>query len=74
MFHIEHGSSPGRCDHAVIHTENIRLGLSASDVTRRTPDVLAQLALTLDHYSEGLFSGARRRRGEAVHALRRPAR
>jgi phthiodiolone/phenolphthiodiolone dimycocerosates ketoreductase len=56
MFHIDAWLEPWPLlTDAAIHTDNIRLGLSASDVTRRTPDVLAQLALTLDHYSEGRF-------------------
>jgi phthiodiolone/phenolphthiodiolone dimycocerosates ketoreductase len=56
MFHIDAWLEPWPLlTDAAIHTEQIRIGLSASDVARRTPDVLAQLALTLDHYSEGRF-------------------
>jgi phthiodiolone/phenolphthiodiolone dimycocerosates ketoreductase len=56
VFHIDAWLEPWPLlTDAAIHTENIRIGLSASDVTRRPPSVLAQLALTLDHYSEGRF-------------------
>src|SRR5260370_5160617 len=55
-FHIDSWFEPWPLlTDAAIHTKNIRIGLSASDVTRRPPSVLAQLALTLDHYSEGRF-------------------
>lgn len=40
---------------AAIATERIRIGLSASDVVRRPPSLIAQLGLTLDHYAEGRF-------------------
>jgi phthiodiolone/phenolphthiodiolone dimycocerosates ketoreductase len=40
---------------AALATSKIRIGLSASDVIRRPPSVLAQLGLTLDHYAEGRF-------------------
>ena len=56
MFHIDAWMEPWpQLTDAAIHTERIRIGLSASDISRRTPDVLAQLALTLDHYSDGRF-------------------
>jgi phthiodiolone/phenolphthiodiolone dimycocerosates ketoreductase len=56
MFHIDAWLEPWPLlTDAAIHTENIRLGLTTSDVSRRSPDVLAQLALTLDHYAEGRF-------------------
>jgi phthiodiolone/phenolphthiodiolone dimycocerosates ketoreductase len=56
LFHIDAWFEPWpQLTEAAIVTEKIQIGLSASDVSRRTPDVLAQLALTLDHYSEGRF-------------------
>lgn len=56
LFHIDAWLEPWpQLTETAIVTENIRMGLSASDVSRRSPDVLAQLALTLDHYSEGRF-------------------
>ena len=56
MFHIDSWLEPWPLlTDAAIHTNTIRLGLSASDVTRRPPSILAQLALTLDHYAEGRF-------------------
>ena len=56
LFHIDAWMEPWpQLTDAAIHTENIRMGLSASDISRRTPDVLAQLALTLDNYAEGRF-------------------
>ena len=40
---------------AAIHTKKVDLGITVCDVFRRQPPNLAQLALTLDHYSEGRF-------------------
>ncbi|HEY1970027.1 MAG TPA: LLM class flavin-dependent oxidoreductase [Pseudonocardia sp.] len=40
---------------AALATERIRIGLSAADVVRRPPSLLAQLGLTLDHYAKGRF-------------------
>ena len=40
---------------AAIHTRKVDLGITVCDVFRRSPPTLAQLALTLDHYSEGRF-------------------
>jgi phthiodiolone/phenolphthiodiolone dimycocerosates ketoreductase len=55
-FHIDSWLEPWPLlTDAAIHTDRIRLGLSASDVTRRPASILAQLALTLDHYAEGRF-------------------
>jgi phthiodiolone/phenolphthiodiolone dimycocerosates ketoreductase len=56
LFNIDEWLEPWpQLTEASLVTERIGIGLSASDVSRRTPDVLAQLALTLDHYSEGRF-------------------
>jgi len=38
-----------------IHTDEIRLGTTVFDAIRRPPANMAQLALTLDHYSKGRF-------------------
>jgi len=38
-----------------IHTEEIRIGTTVFDAIRRPPATMAQLALTLDHYSKGRF-------------------
>ncbi|HEV8622832.1 MAG TPA: LLM class flavin-dependent oxidoreductase [Acidimicrobiia bacterium] len=40
---------------AALATERIELGLVASDTMRRAPAVLAQLALTIDHFAHGRF-------------------
>jgi phthiodiolone/phenolphthiodiolone dimycocerosates ketoreductase len=56
MFHIDSWLEPWPLlTDAALATERIRIGLSASDVVRRPPSVLAQLALTLDHYAKGRF-------------------
>jgi len=56
MFHIDSWLEPWPLmTDAALATENIRIGLSASDVVRRPPSVLAQLGLTLDHYAKGRF-------------------
>ena len=38
-----------------IHTERIQIGTTVFDAIRRPPANMAQLALTLDHYSKGRF-------------------
>lgn len=40
---------------AAMSTKRIRIGLTASDVIRRPPSIIAQLALTLDHFAKGRF-------------------
>ena len=40
---------------AAIHTKKVQLGITVCDAFRRLPANFAQLALTLDHYSEGRF-------------------
>ncbi|MET0984272.1 MAG: LLM class flavin-dependent oxidoreductase [Steroidobacteraceae bacterium] len=40
---------------AALHTRRVQLGITVCDVFRRLPANLAQLALTLDHYSKGRF-------------------
>ena len=40
---------------AAIHTKSVDLGITVCDVFRRQPANLAQLSLTLDHYSKGRF-------------------
>jgi len=60
---------------AAIHTKKVDLGITACDVFRRTPANLAQLSLTLNHYSQWpLFSRPRYRRDAPLQALRRAAR
>jgi len=40
---------------AALATNRIRIGITAADVIRRPPSILAQLGITLDHYAEGRF-------------------
>src|SRR5262245_66377491 len=40
---------------AAIHTDKIQVGTTVFDAIRRTAPNLAQLTLTLDHYSKGRF-------------------
>jgi phthiodiolone/phenolphthiodiolone dimycocerosates ketoreductase len=56
LYHIDSWLEPWPLvTDAALATERIRIGITASDVVRRPPSILAQLALTLDHYSHGRF-------------------
>ena len=56
LFHIDSWLEPWPLlTDAALATERMELYLAVSDVVRRPPSVLAQLALTLDQYSKGRF-------------------
>jgi phthiodiolone/phenolphthiodiolone dimycocerosates ketoreductase len=55
-YHIDAWFEPWpQMTDAALATERIEIGLTVTDALRRPPSVLAQLGMTLDHYSDGRF-------------------
>jgi phthiodiolone/phenolphthiodiolone dimycocerosates ketoreductase len=56
LYHVDSWFEPWpQMTEAALATSRIGIGLTVSDALRRPPSILAQLASTLDHYSEGRF-------------------